>query len=99
MKVIKEIAASAYSGQFEKQTTAKLKVAGTFSTNNEKVLMQLSATVLDSDDRHLCNVTAYRPGGSNSMRYNIHDVDCGEMATVASAIEEIVAAIESELKE
>lgn len=99
MNVIKTIAASAFSGQFEKTATNKFKVSGTFTTNKEKVLMQLSASVFAPDGRQLCSVTAYRPGGSDSMRYNIHDAGGSEVASVVSSVEEVVTNIETELKE
>lgn len=93
-KVIKSLTAGNYNGTYE-YNGATYKVAGSFNTDGNKVMNNISGSV-KAGDAIKANFNAWRNG--ESYRYSFNDiVEVSELAAIAAEVEAAVAAVNAEL--
>lgn len=93
-KVIKSLTAGNYNGTYE-YNGATYKVAGSFNTDGNKVMNNISGSV-KAGEANAANFNAWRNG--EGYRYSFNDVqNIEELASIASDVEAAVQAVVAEL--
>lgn len=91
---IKSLVAEGYKGQYE-SIVGELKIEGSFSTDGEKKLNNVSGMVMKDTERQ-AGFNAYRQG--EDFRYNFSEIkDLDDMAAISEAVKEAVADISARL--
>lgn len=92
---VSDFKAQSYNGQYEAEEGTTV-VAGSLSTNSDKVLTSFSGTVM-VDNVHVGAFNGWWNG--TKIKYNISDCELENLAVVASAISAAQAAVEAEIKD
>lgn len=91
---IRDFKAQAYNGNYQAEEGTTV-VAGSLSTNSDKVLTNFSGQV-KIDGQNVGNFNGYWNG--TKIKYNISDCELENLATVATAISAAQAAVEAKIK-
>ena len=93
-KVIKSLTAGNYNGTYE-YNGATYKVGGSFNTDGNKVMNNISGSV-KAGDAIKANFNAWKNG--ESFRYSFNDIQSiEELSAIASEVEAAVQAVVAEL--